>query len=264
MFSSPFSNHSPKDIKVCMATALSAVPFPYVSDPGPDAGCALAGPPVPFAAGFVPTPPSCQLQTMSTLKCVVVGDGAVGKTCLLMCYCCNKFPGQYVPTVFDNFTVNVQMDGDIYKLCAFDTAGQDEFDRMRPLSYSNADVILICFSLVSPASFENVREKWVHEIRHYCKDVPYILIGTQVDLREDAATIDMLAKNKQKPILTDQARKMAKEIKAAKYLECSALTQSGVKEVFDEVVRMALNPPAVLELSLRSVKAKDKKKCQIL
>ncbi|KAI1712820.1 ras family domain-containing protein [Ditylenchus destructor] len=68
------------------------------------------------------------------------------------------------------------MDGDIYKLCAFDTAGQDEFDRMRPLSYSNADVILICFSLVSPASFENVREKCVHEVRHYCKDVPYILI----------------------------------------------------------------------------------------
>ncbi|KAI1709938.1 ras family domain-containing protein [Ditylenchus destructor] len=189
---------------------------------------------------------------MSTLKCVVVGDGAVGKTCLLMCYCCNKFPGQYVPTVFDNFTVNVQMDGDIYKLCAFDTAGQDEFDRMRPLSYSNADVILICFSLVSPASFENVREKWVHEVRHYCKDVPYILVGTQADLREDVATIDMLAKNKQKPISTDQARKMAKEIKAAKYLQCSALTQSGVKEVFDEVVRMALNPPPVLELSLRN------------
>ncbi|KAG5666582.1 hypothetical protein PVAND_014600 [Polypedilum vanderplanki] len=173
---------------------------------------------------------------MQTIKCVVVGDGAVGKTCLLISYTTNKFPSEYVPTVFDNYAVTVMIGNEPYTLGLFDTAGQEDYDRLRPLSYPQTDVFLVCFSVVSPSSFENVKEKWVPEIRHYGKKTPFILVGTQVDLREDINILDKLAKNKQKPISTDQAERLGKELKCAKYIECSALTQKGLKDVFDEAI----------------------------
>uniref|UniRef100_A0A8B9DTG8 Cell division control protein 42 homolog n=1 Tax=Anser cygnoides TaxID=8845 RepID=A0A8B9DTG8_ANSCY len=162
---------------------------------------------------------------MQTIKCVVVGDGAVGKTCLLISYTTNKFPSEYVPTVFDNYAVTVMIGGEPYTLGLFDTAGQEDYDRLRPLSYPQTDVFLVCFSVVSPSSFENVKEKWVPEITHHCPKTPFLLVGTQIDLRDDPSTIEKLAKNKQKPITPETAEKLARDLKAVKYVECSALTQ---------------------------------------
>lgn len=67
--------------------------------------------------------------------------------------------------------------------------------------------------------------QWVPEITHHCQKTPFLLVGTQIDLRDDAATIEKLAKNKQKAISGEQGEKLAKELKAVKYVECSALTQ---------------------------------------
>uniref|UniRef100_A0A5F4VVQ0 Cell division control protein 42 homolog n=1 Tax=Callithrix jacchus TaxID=9483 RepID=A0A5F4VVQ0_CALJA len=151
---------------------------------------------------------------MQTIKCVVVGDGAVGKTCLLISYTTNKFPSEYVPTVVDNYAVTVMIGGEPYTLGLFDTAGQEDYDRLRPL-------------MVSPSSFENVKEEWVPEITHHCPKTPFLLVGTQIDLRDDPSTIEKLAKNKQKPISPETAEKLARDLKAVKYVECSALTQKG-------------------------------------
>jgi len=180
---------------------------------------------------------------MQTIKCVVVGDGAVGKTCLLISYTTNKFPSEYVPTVFDNYAVTVMIGGEPYTLGLFDTAGQEDYDRLRPLSYPQTDVFLVCFSVVSPASFENVKEKWVPEIMHHCAKTPFLIVGTQSDLRDDASTIEKLAKNRQKIISAETGDRLSKELKAVKYVECSALTQKGLKNVFDEAILAALEPP---------------------
>jgi cell division control protein 42 len=192
---------------------------------------------------------------MQTIKCVVVGDGAVGKTCLLISYTTNKFPSEYVPTVFDNYAVTVMIGGEPYTLGLFDTAGQEDYDRLRPLSYPQTDVFLVCFSVVAPASFENVKEKWQPEITHHCPKTPWLLVGTQNDLRSDQTTVQKLQKANNRPIEADQAEALAKALKAVKYVECSALTQKGLKDVFDEAILAALEPPST---------TKAGRKCQLL
>jgi cell division control protein 42 len=124
-----------------------------------------------------------------------------------------------------------------YTLGLFDTAGQEDYDRLRPLSYPQTDVFLVCFSVTSPASFENVREKWFPEVHHHCPGVPCLIVGTQVDLRDDAAVKEKLAKQRMSPVRREDGERMAKELGAVKYVECSALTQYKLKDVFDEVCR---------------------------
>ncbi|KAE8230226.1 hypothetical protein CF326_g4780 [Tilletia indica] len=175
-------------------------------------------------------------------------------TCLLISYTTNKFPSEYVPTVFDNYAVTVMIGEDPYTLGLFDTAGQEDYDRLRPLSYPQTDVFLVCFSVTSPASFENVKEKWFPEVHHHCPGVPCLIVGTQVDLRDDPATVDKLARSKQRPVSFDQGERLARELGAVKYVECSALTQKGLKNVFDEAIVAALEPPVV----------RKKTKCLIL
>ncbi|XP_078489819.1 rac and Cdc42-like 1 protein [Ciona intestinalis] len=179
---------------------------------------------------------------MQSIKLVVVGDGAVGKTCLLISYTANAFPREYVPTVFENYMANITVNNQQICLSLWDTAGQEDFDRLRPLSYPDTDVFVLCFSIISPTSFENLQHKWLPELREHCPNVPVLLVGTKLDLREDTEVIQQLSSKNLKPITPEEGAKMAKDIKAVKYLECSALTQECLSQVFDDAVTAVLNP----------------------
>eukprot|EP01092_Planopodium_desertum_P002957 TRINITY_DN1502_c1_g2_i1.p1 TRINITY_DN1502_c1_g2~~TRINITY_DN1502_c1_g2_i1.p1 ORF type:complete len:205 (-),score=59.61 TRINITY_DN1502_c1_g2_i1:73-660(-) len=174
------------------------------------------------------------------IKLVVVGDGAVGKTCLLISYANNEFPEDYIPTVFDNYVCNLTAGDRKIELGLWDTAGQEEYDRLRPLSYSSANVFLICFSVVNPVSFENITAKWHKEVIHYCPNVPLILVGTKMDLREDPDTKEKLKGLGQDPISPAQGDSLAKKLSCVKYIECSAKTGENLKTVFDEAVKAVL------------------------
>lgn len=174
---------------------------------------------------------------MQSIKCVVVGDGAVGKTCLLISYTTNAFPGEYIPTVFDNYSANVMVDGKPIQLGLWDTAGQEDYDRLRPLSYPQTDVFLLCFAVTSPESYQNISKKWYPEIQSHLPTAPWVLVGTKTDLRNNEQTLSLLSQQGRKPISTEQGKELASTLRAYKYVECSALTQDGLKAVFDCAIR---------------------------
>lgn len=159
-------------------------------------------------------------NALYNMKIVVVGDGGCGKTCLLVAYAQGKFPEIYVPTVFENYVTNVQTpEGKLIELALWDTAGQEEYDRLRPLSYPDVDVLLVCFSLESLTSLQNVKDTWFPEVSHFCPGIPIILVGTKSDL---LSTID-----------SDLPIQLATEINAIGYIQCLAKRMFNIKTVFN-------------------------------
>lgn len=167
-----------------------------------------------------------------------------------MSYVKKKFPKEYVPTIFDNYTADVEVNGKPIHLGLWDTAGQEDYDKLRPLSYHQTDVVLVCFSVDSQTSFTNVEQKWVLELQRYAPEAVLLLVGTKLDLRPGGGGAGFITK--------EQGETLRAKIKAAKYLECSALNPelngNGLKAVFDEAIRTVL-----------SARTKPKKsKCLIL
>ena len=177
---------------------------------------------------------------MQNIKCVVVGDGTVGKTCLLMSYTTNAFPTEYIPTVFDNYAANVMVDNRPINLGLWDTAGQEDYDRLRPLSYPQTDVFLVCFAINNPTSFRNVKSKWIEEVRQHAPKTPFILVGTKMDTRNNRDALQALEANREVPVTKAQGQQLCEELKGYKYMECSAMTQEGLKQVFDEAIRCVI------------------------
>ncbi|KAI1324935.1 putative RHO3 protein [Xylariaceae sp. FL0255] len=192
--------------------------------------------------------PLCGIGGSKTVqrKLVLLGDGACGKTSLLNVFTRGYFPTVYEPTVFENYVHDIFVDGVHIELSLWDTAGQEEFDRLRSLSYDNTDVVVLCFSVDSKDSLENVESKWVGEIQENCPGVKLVLVALKCDLREggeeeeDGAGAPGNQKEKKPMIDYDTGLAVARRIKAMRYLECSAMRNRGVNEAFTEAARVAL------------------------
>lgn len=163
------------------------------------------------------------------IKCGVVGDGTVGKTTLLVSYTCQAFLDDYVPTLFDNFSAIEEIDGQWINVILWDTAGQEDYTHLRTTCYQNTDIFLLCFSTVHLDSFDNLKHKWLQELKANAPDTPFILVGTKTDVRGTKEGDDVITAKK--------GQKRAKELKALGYVECSAKDLASVNNVFVEALR---------------------------
>ncbi|KAM0686985.1 hypothetical protein COBT_001782 [Conglomerata obtusa] len=170
-------------------------------------------------------------KSLQTGKIVVIGDGACGKTCLLEVFKKNKFPEDYIPTIIDNFVETVEVDGEQISIAIWDTAGQEEYDAVRPVSYSETDLIFLCYSIENKNMLMNIGAKWMPEIRNYCPTAGTFLVALKSDLRDDE-NLDrkMVASEKEGQDMKDQ-------IGASYFLECSAKKNINVKVLFTEAAR---------------------------
>lgn len=190
------------------------------------------------------------MTSPTRIKLTIVGDGACGKTCLLIVFKDGVFPSNYIPTVFENYVKYLTVDQKPIELVLWDTAGQEEYDSIRPLSYPDTNVILLCYSIDFPESFANISNKWFAELKWYCPKVPVILVGLKKDLRNErrAETDQEL---EPKFVSFEEGKNMAETIGAAAFLECSSLMRDGVQEVFDSAVKGALKRNKKMKHRLR-------------
>uniref|UniRef100_A0A914NJC0 Uncharacterized protein n=1 Tax=Meloidogyne incognita TaxID=6306 RepID=A0A914NJC0_MELIC len=187
---------------------------------------------------------------MLHLRCVLVGDPCVGKTSLVVSYTRNGFCERYCPTAFDNYSVTVCVDGKPLRLELCDTAGRNliqfalwvmlmllffycvsKFDTIRPLGYADASVFLLCFNVAKISTLRSATQRWLPEIRALAPSAPIILVGTQSDQRMNTRRGEAI-----EPSVMGQ---LASRLQLH-WLECSAVTQQNLKEVFDLAILHAL------------------------
>lgn len=197
---------------------------------------------------------------VETIKCVVVGDNAVGKTRLICARACNTTLTQYqllathVPTVWaiDQYRVCQEVlersrdvvDEVSVSLRLWDTFGDHHKDRR--FAYGRSDVVVLCFSIANPNSLNHVKTMWYQEIKHFCPRTPVILVGCQLDLRyADLEAVNRARRPLARPIKRgdilppERGREVAKEL-GIPYYETSVFDQFGIKDVFDNAIRAAL------------------------
>ena len=174
---------------------------------------------------------------MKHIKCIVVGDHLVGKSCLIYTYLCRSFPNSSPPIVLEGtYDKIIKCDDIPINHIIDDVNGKDDYKHIRHFKYPKTDVFIICFSLVSRITFENVKKVWVPEIEEYCPSIPYILVGTKSDLKRDQE--HNLGDNVF--VSTTEGELMMNEIRAQKYIECSSLRNENVDEVFNSAFRVVL------------------------
>jgi Rho family protein len=145
-----------------------------------------------------------------------------------------------VPTVFENYVTFCRVVGKSVELALWDTAGQEDYERLRPLAYAKAHVILIGFSIDTPDSLDDIRYKWIREATRLCAGVPTIVVGLKKDLRDDPVAIEEMRKNSLRFVAAQDGEAITREIGAKRYLECSSLSGEGVDDVFEAATRAAL------------------------
>ena len=181
---------------------------------------------------------------MRHIKCVLVGDGGCPKTQLLLAFTTNALPGEYIPTVLDNYSANMLVDNyPPVNLQLWDTAGQEDYKKLRPLSYPQTDVFILCFSLVNPTSLENVEYTWYPEIQQFCPGKPMILAGLKLEKRDEFQEHEDEYRAKQmEPVPTAKGLEMAKKLHLNGYFEVSVYDKRTMDKLFEEVVRQYFNP----------------------
>ncbi|KAF8770738.1 Cell division control protein 42 like protein [Argiope bruennichi] len=163
------------------------------------------------------------------IQCNAVGDKGVGKTSLLLAYEKKRFPTEIdlIKAKCSSPYISVSVKCKSRTVDLVDTVTLETDTHMRPLFYKGAHIFLACFSVVLPSTLESLKMQWIPEIAFYCPETPYILVGTQIDLRDDSTMVEHLTENNLKPITSEEGRKLAKELEAVNTLNVQFLPKKG-------------------------------------
>ncbi|KAF7343750.1 hypothetical protein MSAN_01955600 [Mycena sanguinolenta] len=178
-------------------------------------------------------------------KFVLVGDAKVGKNSMHITFITNIFPIGHLDLqvhMAHNHCCTIDINGEPHSFVMSAADCGDGYDRLRPISYPQTDAFLACFSIANRESFDAVRSKWVPEIRYFCPDIPFLIVGTKIDLRDDSELIAELARQNKRLVRSEEGERLAFELGAAKYVECSTLTRNGLYNVFEEALILTLQP----------------------
>ena len=185
-----------------------------------------------------------------TVNCCIIGDSMVGKTCLVDSYTSGAFPRDYKATILDVYSALVNVGDDSITLRIFDLSGLKNNASYRKEIVKNCDVAMLCYSMISSESLQSIENYWIHEIRDSLTMIPMVLVGTQSDI--------VALKSRDFEPIGFRAKSTAAQLGISRCLECSALTQDGLKHVFDEAIGLALNITSDTET------LNNKKKCFIM
>ncbi|KAL7024967.1 hypothetical protein ACKWTF_013279 [Chironomus riparius] len=178
---------------------------------------------------------------MNIVKIAVVGDSVVGKTCLIYRYCHDIFLEQDNSLNIDKEETEVTIDGTNYTINLVEPKTDEDANRYRPFYYKNSKVIILCFGIEDRLSFENISNKWIPDLKHLsCKPISFILVATKIDLRDDSNSSEAFIK-------TAEGEGLAKKIGARRFIECSAMSNVGVKDAIEEALRVATDKVVVIK-----------------
>ena len=165
---------------------------------------------------------------------------------LLLCFTTGSIPGEneYLPTFFDHYEYTAEVAKERKKVSLWETAGEDQRGgSMRFLSYPMTDIFFICFPIVSK-NLKTIMKRinfFKDEISEKMKNVPFYLVGTKNDLRDNSRVIKMCKNGKLKILTMTEGVEIAQEVGAVKYIECSAKMNIGVKELFEDAFLYCVN-----------------------
>ena len=175
------------------------------------------------------------------VRTIWIGDPESGKTSLLTSYTKNVFPQQYVPSLNENYTVQVNnflyggkernINLNISTVTVDSTAMNGE--EYEPQS----DVVVIVCAIDSPESFKTAEKDLIPKAKTQLPGKPVIIVGTKTDLRKDEGSIQRLAAKNEHPVTLKEGMKLAKRAGIQNYVECSAKELGSVKAVFEEVLK---------------------------
>ena len=164
-----------------------------------------------------------------TCQILLLGDMAVGKTCLINRYTNGVFKEEYISTVgFDYYTKQEEINDKTIQVKLWDTAGQERFKTLTPSFLRNAEGVIIVFDVTSHDSFDNVKG-WINSIKSNLgeKIIPIIIVGNKIDMEN------------MREISKEDGKKIASE-NDFKYFETSAKTGIGVDEAIKEIVNQII------------------------
>lgn len=168
------------------------------------------------------------------LKCIIVGDGGVGKTALSVRYTEGKFKDDYKMTIGVDFSTKIlNVDNQSVKFQIWDTGGQEQFSYVRPMYYNGSTSGFVVFDKTSRQSFYNIG-KWFKEVYDHAGQIPLILIGNKIDLPDQQVS-------------TEEAQDLAKKYNTL-YFETSAKSGESVESAFTTLVKMVIDPKYIDKL----------------